>query len=114
MKGKELLVSKKTKENVFREMFSLAFSYVYELICMSMELGTESAKTINRTSLVLSSSSYYYGLPMRAVVLDCFKRCLTYSLYKSLGVARETLNFLLKVLDDKYLTVILLEIKDLF
>ena len=33
-KGKELLVSKITQENVFREILSVLFSFTYELICM--------------------------------------------------------------------------------
>lgn len=71
---------------MFKELFSIMFSYVYELICMGGEVGPESARTINRTSLIFSSSSYYEEVCLKEVVVDCCKRCLTYSLYKSLKI----------------------------
>lgn len=54
---------------------------------MGGEMGPESARTINRTSLVLSCSSYYYDCEIKDILVDCVRRCLTFSLYKSMKIA---------------------------
>jgi protein SHQ1 len=87
---------------------------VYELICIGGEFGVESAKTINRTSLVLSIHSYYHKMTMKQVIVNCIKRCLTYSLFKSLVICRHTLALLDKLLTKKYLIAVLLDLRQLF
>ena len=114
MKGKELLLSKELEDNVWTEIVSIVFSYVYELVCIGGEFGVESAKTINRTSLILSCHSYYHGMTLMQVLINCCKRCMTYSLYKSLLLCKHTLSILPKFIHQKYLISVLLDIKQLF
>lgn len=103
--GRELLVSKKM--NIKQQIVSIAFSYLYELICMSGDFGPESAKTINKTSLVLFCNSSYEGQSMREMMTDCYRRCLTYSLYKTLELCHHVRMTLVKYLSKPYLKIIL-------
>jgi len=50
------MVGKNDHENIWKQLFSICFSYVYELVCMDGEFGVESTKTINKTSPVLSAN----------------------------------------------------------
>ena len=34
MSGKELLITAKAEENLIKEMISIVFSYLYEMICL--------------------------------------------------------------------------------
>lgn len=54
--NKEIMVGKNDHESIWKQLFSICFSYVYELVCMDGEFGVESTKTINKTSPVLSAN----------------------------------------------------------
>lgn len=75
---------------------------------MGGEMGPESARTINRTSLVLSCSSYYYDCEIKDILVDCVRRCLTFSLYKSMKIAWKVLFLLPKFLSLQYIIIIFL------
>ena len=45
-------------------------------------MSVESAFTINKISSVLNCNVVYDNL--KKCIIDCYKRCLTYSLYKQL------------------------------
>ena len=42
-----------------KQLVSICFSYIYELICMEGDMSVESAKTINNTSAVLNCCMNY-------------------------------------------------------
>lgn len=56
---KELLISPVFKVAIMQQIFSIVFSYVYELVCMDGDFGPESPKTINKTSVILHSNYLY-------------------------------------------------------
>lgn len=87
------------------------FSYFYELICMCGDFGTESARTINRTSMVLSCNYLYDGESVREMVVDCCRRCLTYSLYKHLSICRVALGYLADYLTSERVRLVLEDLK---
>ena len=103
--GRELLVSKKM--DIKQQIVSIAFSYLYELVCMSGDFGPESAKTINQTSLVLYCNSSYEGQSTREMIADCYRRCMTYSLYKILELCHHVRKTLVKYLSKQYLKLFL-------
>lgn len=49
---KHLLLSRELVRPIAYQLLNICFCYLYELVCMSGELGTESATTISRTSAV--------------------------------------------------------------
>ena len=89
------------------------FSYFYELICMSGDFGTESAKTINKTSIVLSCNYLYYGDSIKQVIFDCCRRCMTYSLYKTLAICQVVQRYLTDYLTVERVRLILEDLKKL-
>lgn len=71
------------------------------------DFGPESGKTINETSIMLSCSVSLSGLSVREVLVECFRRCITYSLYKSLKICVHVQQILMKYLSRGYIGVIL-------
>lgn len=80
---------------------------------MCGDFGPESARTVNETSIMLSCSASLEGLSMREVLVDCYRRCMTYSLYKSLKVCGHVQQVLTKYLSRSYIRVILEDIHKL-
>ncbi len=64
---------------------------------MRGELGVESAKTINMTSAVLACNVDYQNICIEKVKADCFRRCLTFSLYKHMDVCERATSLLSKL-----------------
>jgi hypothetical protein len=80
---------------------------------MCGDFGPESARTMNETSIMLSCSGSLAGLCVREVLLECYRRCMTYSLYKSVKVCVHVQRILTKYLSRSYIRVILEDIHTL-
>jgi protein SHQ1 len=74
---------------------------------MCGDFGPESARTINETSTMLSCSAALGELSIKEVLVECCRRCMTYSLYKSLKVCEHVQHILAKYLSRSYVRVIL-------
>lgn len=111
---KELLLPAASIPAIKREILSIIFAYLYELICMGGEIGPESAKTINQTSLILHCNATFGEMTLKEMLVDCYRRCMTYSLYKSLKMCAYVQRMLTKYLNKSYIKVILEDLRRLF
>ena len=109
----ELMVPAERISQIYWEIASICFSFVYELLCMCGELGPESAKTINRTSLALHCNCLCL-CSLKEMLIDCYVRCMSYSLYKGMQVARAAHGMLAGMMSLDGLKVMLLHLKKLF
>jgi protein SHQ1 len=78
------------------------------------EFGPESARTINQTSLILYCNSYYEEQSLEEMIAYCYRRCMTYSLYKNLEICKFVKKTLTKYMNRTYIKVILEDLRRLF
>ena len=82
---------------------------------MGGELGVESAKTINRTAIVLHCNCLAQeDMPVRAILAECYARCITYSLYGHLRICESVQAVVARLMGQKWVKVVLLDIRRLF
>ena len=48
------------------------------------------------------------------MIVDCCKRCVTYSLFKSVKICNQTIKYMRNICESEYFSTILMEIKELF
>lgn len=77
-------------------------------------MGVESAKTINMTSGVLSCFLTYEEQSIEGTIIDSFRRCIVYSLYKHIDITAKILKFLSEDLCQSLLVHILTELRMMF
>ena len=77
-------------------------------------MSVESAKTINKTSAVLSCFVGYESLKVEEIVIDSIRRCIVYSLYKHLDIGLKVLKQMKEFLCQNLLVHVLTHLRSLF
>lgn len=108
------MVPKTQHQNIWKQLFSIAFCYTYQLVCMLGQMGVQSAKSINKTSPIFSANILFRNQSLSQVIYDCSRRCVTYSLYKHLDICQKALDILRKELSLSLLIALLSDLRFMF
>ncbi|KAG8323262.1 Hsp90 cochaperone shq1 [Homalodisca vitripennis] len=112
--NKEFLLSKEDKVSVWLSLVDIVFAYAYNHRTTLGENTVESAWTINKLSATLSWFANHSSI--HGVVVSCFRRLLTYSLYRHWDLAQLVLKDTISILKlgRRQVLKCLLEVHSLF
>uniref|UniRef100_A0A1B6M5G6 Protein SHQ1 homolog n=1 Tax=Graphocephala atropunctata TaxID=36148 RepID=A0A1B6M5G6_9HEMI len=112
--NKEFLLNKEDKVSVWLSLVDIVFAFAYNHRTTLGENTVESAWTINKLSATLSWFANHSSV--RGVVVSCFRRLLTYSLYRHWDLAQLVLKDTIAILKlgRRQVLKCLLEVHSLF
>uniref|UniRef100_A0A1B6H022 Protein SHQ1 homolog n=1 Tax=Cuerna arida TaxID=1464854 RepID=A0A1B6H022_9HEMI len=112
--NKEFLLSKEDKVSVWLSLVDIVFAFAYNHRTTLGENTVESAWTINKLSATLSWFANHSSI--HSVVVSCFRRMLTYPLYRHWNLAELVLRDTIAImkLGRRQVLKCLLEVHSLF